>query len=278
MSETLSVALLVRGPDVPAWQARAVETMLSRTDAEVSHVVECTEATGGKKGGLGHYLDSVREYPLWTPIGAAVRFGDPPAYERPYDIADIDGIGDPETLAVDPEPAADFGNVLPDRAVDVVGEADVAIRFGFGILKGDVLDAPTHGVLSFHHGDLREYRGMPSGFWEYLDGEDAAGVTLQRLSETLDGGEIVAYEPVDIADAPTWAGVRRRLFSVSDDVLVKGIRNVSRDVDPQSPEELGDLYSLPQGRDVLKYVLKESRGRFRQVVGLRAGIASSSSR
>ncbi|WP_435179735.1 formyltransferase family protein [Halorussus sp. AFM4] len=278
MSETLSVALLVRGPDVPAWQARAVETMLARTDAEVTHVVESTEPTGGKRGGLRHYLDRVREYPLWTPVGAAVRLGAPPAHERPREVAAIDGIGDPETLAVAPEPAPDFGNVLPDRAVEAVGEADVAIRFGFGVLKGDVLDAPTHGVLSFHHGDLREYRGMPSGFWEYLDGEDAAGVTLQRLSETLDGGEIAAYEPVDIADAPTWAAVRRRLFSVSDDVLVKGVRNVSDGVDPRAPDELGDLHSLPRGRDVLKYVLKEAKGRFGRVVGRPRGSAAPSRR
>ncbi|WP_128477813.1 formyltransferase family protein [Halorussus pelagicus] len=267
MSETLSVALLVRGPDVPAWQARAVETMLARTDAEVTTVVECTESTGGKAGGLDHYLDRVRKYPLWTPVGAAVKLGDTPAHQRPRAVADIAGIGDPETLAVAPEPASDFGNVLPDRAVEVVGETDVAIRFGFGVLKGDVLDAPEYGVLSFHHGDIRKYRGMPSGFWEFLHGEDAAGVTLQRLTETLDGGSIAAYEPVDLSDARTWAEVRERLFAVSDDVLVTGIRNVAAGVAPESPDELGDLYSLPEGGDVLKYVLKESKGRVRQVVG-----------
>jgi hypothetical protein len=267
MSETLSVALLVRGSDVPAWQARAVEAMLAQTDAEVTTIVTCTEPTGGKDGGLGYYLDRVREFPLWTPVGAAVRLGETPAYRRARELADVEGIGDPETLAVEPEPAPDFGNVLPDRAVDVVGETDVAIRFGFGILKGEVLDAPRYGVLSFHHGDLREYRGMPCGFWEFLDGEDAAGVTLQRLTETLDGGSIVAYEPVDIADARTWSAVRERLFAVSDDVLVKGIRNVNGGIDPESPDELGDLYSLPQGGDVLKYVVKEGRGRVRQVIG-----------
>ncbi|MFC7080855.1 formyltransferase family protein [Halorussus caseinilyticus] len=266
MSDTLEVALLVRGTDVPAWQASAVEAMLARTDAEVSHVVRSTGSVAGSDGGLDHYLDRVREYPLWTPVGAAFRFTDRPPYRRPREVGDIAGLGGPETLAVEPDPAPDFGNVLPDHAVETVGEADVAIRFGFGILKGDVLDAPDHGVLSFHHGDLRKYRGMPSGFWEYLHDEDTAGVTLQRLSETLDGGAIVAYEPVDIAEAPTWPAVRRRLFSVSDDVLVKGVRNVSRGVEPRSPDDLGDLYSLPEGGDVLKYVVKEGKGRVRQVV------------
>jgi hypothetical protein len=265
MSATPSVALLVRGTDVPAWQASAVEAMLTRTDAEVTHVVMSAGSSGS--GGIGHYLQRVREYPLWTPVGAAFQFGDRPAFREPVELEDIAGLGEPETLAVEPDPAPDFGNVLPDHAVETIAETDVAIRFGFGILKGDALDAPDHGVLSFHHGDLREYRGMPAGFWEYLHDEDTAGVTLQRLSETLDGGEIAAYEPVDIADASTWTAVRRRLFAVSDDVLVKGIRNIETGVEPQSPDDLGDLYSLPEGGDVLKYVVKEGKGRVQQVVG-----------
>jgi hypothetical protein len=265
MSETLSVALLVRGTDVPAWQASALEAMVARTDAEMTHVVMNAESGGSR--GLGHYLRRAREYPLWAPVGAAFRFGERPPYRDPVDLEALRGLDDSETLAVEPEPAPDFGNVLSDHAVETIAEADVAIRFGFGILKGDALDAPEYGVLSFHHGDLREYRGMPSGFWEYLHGEDTAGVTLQRLSETLDGGEIAAYEPVDIADAPTWLAVRKRLYAVSDDVLVKGVRNVSREVEPQSPDELGDLYSLPEGGDVLKYVVKEGKGRVQQVVG-----------
>ena len=267
MSDALSVALLVRGTDVPAWQARAVEAMLARTDAEVTHVVRNAESGGGTGSNLGHYLSRAREYPLWTPVGAAFQIRGEPEYREPREVADIEGLGDPQTLAVEPEPAPDFGNVLPDHAVETIAEADVAIRFGFGILKGDALDAPEHGVLSFHHGDLRKYRGMPAGFWEYLHDEETAGVTLQRLSETLDGGEIVAYEPVDIADAPTWAAVKRRLMAVSDHVLVKGIRNVEAGIGPYDPGELGDLYSLPEGGDVLKYVLKEGKGRVGQVVG-----------
>lgn len=266
MSDTLRVALLVRGTDVPAWQARAVEAMLARTDAEVTLVVHNAESGGGT-GGLGHYLRRAREYPLWTPVGAAFQLRGVPEYRVPREVTDVEGLGDPEMLAVEPEPAPDFGNVLPDHAVEAVGETDVAVRFGFGIIKGDVLDATEHGVLSFHHGDLRKYRGMPSGFWEFLHDEDTAGVTLQKLSETLDGGEIVAYEPVDISDAQTWPAVKRRLMAVSDDVLVKGIENVTNGIGPTDPGELGDLYSLPEGGDVLKYVLKEGKGRVRQVVG-----------
>lgn len=68
---------------------------------------------------------------------------------------------------------------------------DVLLRFGFNILRGDVLEAATHGVWSFHHGDEEHYRGGPPGLWELLRGEPVMGAVLQRLTEKLDGGRIL---------------------------------------------------------------------------------------
>lgn len=68
---------------------------------------------------------------------------------------------------------------------------DFFIRFGFGILTGDILQASKYGVWSYHHGDERKYRGRPSGFWEMYDGQDVIGGVLQRLTERLDGGVIL---------------------------------------------------------------------------------------
>ncbi|WP_132057454.1 formyltransferase family protein [Halorussus amylolyticus] len=262
----LQVGLLVRGFDVPAWQARAVERMVARTGARVTHIVVQEGGTGVGERDASDYVRRVQENPLWSSVGAALRLGGLPEYFRPRQLGSIAGLDDPEVVRCEPEPASDFGNVLPAEGVEALEATDVGVRFAFGILKGEALDAPEHGVLSFHHGDLREYRGQPCGFWEFLNDEDTAGVTLQRLSETLDGGEIVAYEPVDIADARTWPDVRKRLFEASDDLLGKGVENVASGFEPRSPDGLGDLYSIPEGEDVLKYVLKEGKGRARKVV------------
>ncbi|HMQ75756.1 MAG TPA: hypothetical protein PKE21_05285 [Flavobacteriales bacterium] len=68
---------------------------------------------------------------------------------------------------------------------------DVLLRFGFNILRGEVLEVATHGVWSFHHGDEEHYRGGPPGFWELLRGEPVMGAVLQRLTDKLDGGRIL---------------------------------------------------------------------------------------
>ena len=264
--DLVRVALLVDGDTVAAWARRALERMVAETDAEITHVVENEDPPSF---GLGHYVERVREYPLWTPVGAIQKLTPEPAYKRQASVETVPGVADAEWLTCEPEPAPDFGNVLPERVVEEVGpEVDVAVRFGFGILKGAFLDAPEHGVLSFHHGDLRKYRGMPAGFWEFVEGETVGGVTLQRITETLDGGSVVAYRDVDIADAHTWQAVERRLFRVSEGMLARGVRNLQDpDFEPWQPDSYGDLYSLPKGRAVGRYVARNSIGRVRDLLG-----------
>jgi folate-dependent phosphoribosylglycinamide formyltransferase PurN len=70
-------------------------------------------------------------------------------------------------------------------------DVDILLRFGFRILRGDILKAATHGILSLHHGDTSSYRGGPPAFWEVVNREPVTAVTLQRLTEKLDAGNIL---------------------------------------------------------------------------------------
>lgn len=261
---SLRIALLVNGDTVEAWGKHALVRMVEETDAEITHLVVDEDPSSF---GLDHYVERVQEYPLWTPLAAVQKLTPEPDYRRQLPLADVPGVADAERITCEPKPAPDFGNVLPDWVVEKVGpDVDVAIRFGFGILKGAFLDAPEHGVWSFHHGDLRKYRGMPAGFWEFVDGESVAGVTLQQITETLDGGSIVAYRDVDIAGAHTWQAVKRRLFRTSEGMLVEGVENLQDpEFEPWQPDEYGTLYSLPEGLDVGRYVARNSVGRVREL-------------
>ena len=68
---------------------------------------------------------------------------------------------------------------------------DFMLRFGFGIIKGDILDAATYGVWSYHHDDDRKYRGVPTGFWEIMFGDPVNAAVLQRLTHQIDSGIIL---------------------------------------------------------------------------------------
>jgi hypothetical protein len=86
-----------------------------------------------------------------------------------------------------------FVHRFPDEAIEHVRSAqlDVLLRFGFNILRGNILTVARCGVWSYHHGDGDFYRGGPSCFWEVYEGNPITGTMLQVLTEELDAGIVL---------------------------------------------------------------------------------------
>ena len=70
-------------------------------------------------------------------------------------------------------------------------DLDFILRFGFDIVKGDILDVPKYGVWAFHHGDETKYRCSSPAFWEIFDGNPVTGAILQRLTNRPAGGIVL---------------------------------------------------------------------------------------
>lgn len=68
---------------------------------------------------------------------------------------------------------------------------DFILRFGFGILKGEIMESAKYGIWSYHHDDDRKYRGVPTGFWEIWFNDPINAAILQRLTNQLDSGIIL---------------------------------------------------------------------------------------
>lgn len=68
---------------------------------------------------------------------------------------------------------------------------DIIVRFGFNILRGEILTAAKYGVWSYHHGDENVFRGGPPCFWEIYHNHNTTGVILQQLNNELDAGIIL---------------------------------------------------------------------------------------
>ncbi|HEU4704566.1 MAG TPA: hypothetical protein VFS45_02495 [Sphingomicrobium sp.] len=67
------------------------------------------------------------------------------------------------------------------------------LKFGMGLLRVPAPPGLTVPILSYHHGDPREFRGRPAGFYELAEGRETVGQVVQILSNKLDAGEIVAF-------------------------------------------------------------------------------------
>jgi hypothetical protein len=70
-------------------------------------------------------------------------------------------------------------------------QPDFILRFGFGIIRGPILEVAQYGVWSFHHDDEMKYRGGPPAFWGIWRNDPVTGAILQRLTDKLDDGIVL---------------------------------------------------------------------------------------
>ena len=247
---------VLAGRSLAAWQRATLSQALAETDATVT----CVLVDESPDRSVGETLRRAVDLRGWTLVAGALaaerRLRGPIPEDRSTVLEDVPALVDATRVPCEPRVVDGWKRHLPADAVSEAADcADVGVLFGFGFVVGPVLDAFDHGVLSFHHGDIREYRGQPMGFWEFVEGESAGGVTLQLIDDTLDGGEVVATREVDIGDARRWRGVRSRLLAASDPMLATGLRRVADpEFTPTRPDELGDLYTIPWGWPVAQFV------------------------
>lgn len=290
--DALRVGILLDGETLPVWQKRAIEKMVTQTDVEITHLVIRANPSPTNLTEFLHETssddlltyfkqcyDRLSAHAIWSLLGIVRQLTKMPEYKEPRKIDSVAGFSDAERIYCQPITDIDFGNHLPDHVTDRVGNSvDVVLRFGFGILTDPLLSMPTHGVLSFHRGDLRSYRGQPGGLWEFLHDEPSAGVTLQRIDDSLDAGEIVVEDKVSITDAHTWREVERRQIAVCEDMLATAIEKFQ---DPNTNlttvDSLGPLYTIPRGREALVYAGKTLNGNLRRLMSPASPESSESS-
>lgn len=277
MSGIESACILVNR-NLLEWQVKALEEMVDRTGIDIPLIVvneiESVDHPGFSEGAspleeratenaLGLSLDDFRlffevlkrEGP-WALVLAEQKLSwllrlSSPGLARRHAVDDVAVLAGAERVACSPVPVEGSWCDLPEEVVDrIAEEADVAIRFGFNLLTGDILAKPPHGVLSFHPADIRRYRGLgpPQAF---VNGDASAGSTLQQLTDTLDGGNVVLIESVDIADAYTLDEIYERVHRLQIRMLTSGIeklRDPAFEVEPI--EQLAPYTSVMKRRSV----------------------------
>ena len=215
--------IMCNGHRFPAWQAAAIRSLLAMEGVEAAVLITPDQAAG-RPGKLRRLADWPRL--LWNLYNKGLVERRSVA-SRPIDLSTE--LSDVRVMACRTEPVGRYAERFSDEDVAAIRELDLdfILRFGFGIVKGDVLAVPRWGVWSFHHGDERAYRGRPPGFWELVNGEKVVGSILQRLTERLDAGTILYrgfFKPV----AHSYRRTRDELFLGSSEwpaAVVGGIRS-----------------------------------------------------
>ena len=131
---------------------------------------------------------------------------------------------------------------------------DIIIRFGFGILKGNILEVPKLGVWSFHHGDNKEIRGSSPCFWELYYKKDVIGLTLQILSNELDGGKVI-YKSFSSLDRFSLIKNRKKIYSASIFGIERVIKRYIATESFNYNEKKLDIYDNPLYKNPTNYTM-----------------------
>lgn len=128
---------------------------------------------------------------------------------------------------------------------------------GFGIVKEPLLSLAPNGILSYHHGNMRKYRGQPVGFWELYNNEKEMGVTVQRLAAGIDKGTPIVEKPVAIEKNDTVATLCNRAIDSSTDMMHTALCRIQQaDFRPATINHYGPIYTIPNLRQYIALQIK----------------------
>ncbi len=113
---------------------------------------------------------------------------------------------------------------LTKEVVSTIKEygCEYAIVVAYGkILPQMLIHAFPKGILNIHYSLLPKYRGASPVEAALLNGETTTGVTIQKMVQEMDAGDVLAIQPADIGPEETTRELRPRLIALGADLLVR---------------------------------------------------------
>lgn len=102
-------------------------------------------------------------------------------------------------------------------------KADLFIVASYGkIIPKAILEIPKWGVLNIHPSFLPKYRGPSPIQAAILNGDEETGVTIIKLDERMDHGDVVAQERIkNYEPRITYRDLHDKLAELGSDLLIK---------------------------------------------------------
>jgi hypothetical protein len=210
----LKFGVMCTGTQFRGWQAQCIQDLLSMDNVELSLLIieekpeiEITDNQTANSTNISFSKNFSKESIILKPIKNINNFLSrilkiklfhiyknkfvKTKVDEPVDLTQL--LSNTERIFCKVIKHGKFSQFFQDRDLKLVASynLDFILRFGFNIIRGEILDIPKYGVWSFHHDDEEKYRGGPPCFWEIYYNDPVTGAILQRLTDRLDGGIIL---------------------------------------------------------------------------------------
>lgn len=131
---------------------------------------------------------------------------------------------------------------------------EVILVVAFGqILSKEILELPKYGCINVHASLLPEYRGAAPIQWAVIDGKEKTGITIMRMDEGIDTGDMICREEIAITAEETGGSLHDKLAAVGGPLLLRALEQI----------EDGTAVYTPQNQETYTYakMLRKDMGR-----------------
>jgi hypothetical protein len=258
---SLHFGVMCSGDKLQAWQAESIRLLMDAGHLCKLQVVDANiipEKSFSQK--LGGYFSKTGLYHVYQRFFFRPKAKAPVSFASLIDLDEIESINCQTTKKK-------YSEYFSDEDIKIIKsrQLDFILRFGFNIIRGDILDAAKYGVWSFHHGDEQKYRGGPPGFWEIVKKDPVTGAILQRLTDKLDGGIILKKGFFKTLDHSYEGQIDQLYFAsaawptqVCKDI-VNGVINIA---DKQESKTKAKIFRAPKNLQMLSFWIRILKKKF----------------
>ena len=139
-------------------------------------------------------------------------------------------------------------NINSDEALKILNEIkpDFLIVVAYGqILKRSVLDIPSIDSLNVHASLLPKYRGAAPINWSIINGEEETGVTIMKVEEGLDTGDMISKGIVPILEDDDATSIHDKLSKLGGELLVSTLKDIIEEKAVYTPQNDEDSSYAP---------------------------------
>jgi len=144
---------------------------------------------------------------------------------------------------------------------------DVGLIYGTRILKPSLFTIPRLGSINIHKHKVPDYRGSGApGIWEMAAGCNQQTVTVHRVVEHVDAGDVLGERSFPIEPLDTLDSVQMKADVVGVDLIVDVLNDMARGVAVARPQPTGGrLYKgyQPHQLYALECGIRRTRERWR---------------
>ena len=103
---------------------------------------------------------------------------------------------------------------------------DIFVVVAFQILPKSLIDLPKFGALNLHASLLPKYRGAGPIQWSLMNGDKTSGITVFQIMPSVDTGDILLQEKMDIFPYDNMLTLGTRLSTIGANLVVNALDGI----------------------------------------------------